>query len=346
MHKQILGPVIIDIAGLSLTEDDKRLLSSPWVGGIILFSRNYSDRAQLDNLVAEIRAVNAALLIAVDHEGGRVQRFRSGFTRIPPMQRLERAFLDDRELGLVHARDIGWLLASELIASGVDISFAPVLDVDRDFSSIIGDRSFSADPSIVTLLTDVFIDGMHEAGMAATGKHFPGHGGIREDSHLELPIDKRELTELLNRDLIPFKALLPKLDAVMPAHILFSAIDDQPVGFSSWWLQTYLRGELGYKGIIFSDDLTMEGAVFAGNYGERALAALSAGCDSILICNNREGTEEALTALDSHFDEAQRAEVQRSPLHLMSARDNLDWNDLKSSKRWQQTEALCQSLIG
>jgi len=339
MHKNLLGPVILDVAGLALSENDKQLLANPWVGGVILFSRNYSDQDQLRSLVSELRESRPGILVAVDHEGGRVQRFRSGFTRIPPMQTLERLFLGDAEEGLICARDVGWLLASELLAFGIDISFAPVMDVDRDLSSIIGDRSFSADPAIVTRLVDAFIDGMHEAGMAVTGKHFPGHGGIKGDSHLELPVDTREMSELLQRDLVPFKQLISKLDGIMPAHILFPAIDKHPVGFSRWWLKNYLRDELGYRGIVFSDDLSMEGAVGAGGYGERALAALSAGCDSVLICNNREGAESALAYLSSSCKD-----IVTAPLERMAGRQKPDWSCLTSSERWQKTQQLCCEL--
>ena len=334
-----MGPVIIDVAGQSLTSADKQLLADPWVGGIILFTRNYRDPDQLQALVADIRSVNNALIVAVDHEGGRVQRFKEGFTQIPAMQKLGAAVRNHRDDGLRAACDIAWLLAAELIACGVDISFAPVIDVDDVVSDIIGDRSFSASAEQVSTIAEAFIEGMHQAGMAATGKHFPGHGGVKADSHLELPVDKRTLAELEARDLIPFCQLAGSLDALMPAHILFSSIDGEPVGFSTWWLKTYLRKTMGYKGVIFSDDLSMEGAVAVGSYSARALKAIEAGCSSVLVCNNREGAVEVIESLKLRYKRP-----INSGLQAMSAKKKYTPHGLRQMQRWQSTASLITQL--
>lgn len=340
MTNLFLGPVVVDIAGFTLSPEDEALLANPWVGGVILFKRNYQHRAQLIELVSAIHRINTSMLIAVDHEGGRVQRFKSEFTRIPPMQALGREYCKSPEAGLCLAQDIGWLLASELIATGVDISFAPVIDVDDNLSDIIGDRSFAADADTVSLIGSAFIKGMHEAGMAVTGKHFPGHGGIRADSHLELPVDPRSMSELVSRDLKPFIQLLPELDAIMPAHILFPSIDAKPVGFSPWWLKTFLRDQLGYSGVVFSDDLSMGGAVSTGSYGERAVAALDAGCSAILVCNNRAGALDVLDVLERHYDK-----VIASQLERMRATKLVTWGSLEVSSRWQQAREFCLALF-
>ena len=234
------GRLMLDLAGLSLADNEREQLQNPHVGGVILFARNVETREQIGALVQEIRSASPQVLIAVDQEGGRVQRFRDGFTRFPPMQKLGDLVAQDSVTGLALTKDAGWLMASEVIACGLDISFAPVLDVDRDTSSIIGDRSFSDDPQAVIEVAQAFIDGMHEAGMAATGKHFPGHGGIVADSHLEAPVDRRSWTELEAHDVKPFDALSESLDGIMPAHITFPAVDPDSVGFSSFWLRDFL----------------------------------------------------------------------------------------------------------
>lgn len=339
MTEAYLGPVILDVQGLELTAEDRSLLANPWVGGLILFTRNYSDPGQLQQLVADIRQVNPRLLLAVDHEGGRVQRFRDGFTRIPPMQTLGALHRRQPDRGLAAAADVGWLMASELLAHGVDISFAPVLDIDDSFSDIIGDRSFSSDPQQVTELAAAFIGGMQSAGMAVTGKHFPGHGGVKADSHTELPVDTRLRAALDARDLIPFRGLAGALDAVMPAHILFPEIDEQPVGFSPYWLQGILRQDLGFDGIIFSDDLSMEGAVSAGGYGERALASLAAGCDAVLVCNNREGAREVVSTLETALPE-----VKKSGLERMRARQSPHLEVVRSDPRYKAALAAIELL--
>ncbi|TVZ39173.1 beta-N-acetylhexosaminidase [Alteromonadaceae bacterium 2753L.S.0a.02] len=334
-----LGPVVLDVAGTSLSSEDELLLKNPWVGGLILFSRNYQKREQLCDLVASIKAINPKLLVCVDHEGGRVQRFREGFTRIPAMQYLGKLYAEDQTAALHAAQEVAWLMCAELIACGLDVSFAPVLDIDESFSDIIGDRSFSCDPAVTMALAEAFIAGMHDAGMAATGKHFPGHGGVKADSHLELPVDSRSFTELENSDLVPFQALCSDLEGLMPAHILFPNVDTSPVGFSSYWLREILRKKLGFDGVIFSDDLSMEGAIVAGTFGERAIAALEAGCSSVLVCNNRSGALEVLEALAQYYPQP-----PESRLETMLARSNLSWHALESSSRTVAARKLAASL--
>ncbi|AFU97466.1 beta-N-acetylhexosaminidase [Simiduia agarivorans] len=328
-----VGVVMLDVAGLALTPYDKALLKNPQVGGLILFSRNYRDREQLMALVTSIRACSPDIVIAVDHEGGRVQRFRDGFTRIPAMQSFLPAYRTAPAATLARVRDVGWLMASELLACGIDISFAPVLDVDDHHCQVIADRAFSPDPSEVVVLAGAFMDGMHEAGMATTGKHFPGHGSVTGDSHLVQPIDDRPLAQVTAHDLIPFARLAPKLDAVMPAHIVFSQVDDQPVGFSAHWLKTVLRGQLNFNGVIFSDDLSMAGAESAGSYAARADAALKAGCDMVLVCNQREAAQEVV----QHLSELAQPGSERLP--AMRARKRCHWQDLHDNPRWQRMAA-------
>lgn len=333
-----IGPLMLDIEGTVLSDEEKKRLANPLVGGLILFSRNFSAPAQLKQLIQSIREVAPNILIAVDHEGGRVQRFKEGFTVLPPMASLGKLFDRSPEDALQKARDFGWIIGSELIAYDIDLSFAPVLDRDHGVSGVIGDRAFSRDADTIIELCSAFIDGMHEAGMAATGKHFPGHGGVAADSHHEVPEDKRTLKALKDDDLYIFSALITdeqKLDAVMPAHVIYSAVDKLPAGFSSIWLQKILRKELEFDGVIFSDDLAMEGASVAGSFTERAKAALNAGCDMILVCNNPEGANEVLNYLE--------ALNQASPQLFMNKRLNkmrLDSSkqksieQLRSGRRW------------
>jgi beta-N-acetylhexosaminidase len=291
--------LMLDVAGLSLTEEDRALLRHPGTGALILFARNYQSPAQLDALVGEIRAESPDILIAVDQEGGRVQRFRDGFTRLPPMRSLGHLYDRDPDAALRASRQLGLLMAAELIPHGVDISFAPVLDLDFGASSVIGDRSFHQRADVVVSLVGAFIDGMADAGMAATGKHFPGHGFVQGDSHLELPLDHRSLDEIRSQDMVPFIRLADRLAGMMLAHIVYDQVDSLPAGFSPVWLKQILRQQLGYRGLIFSDDLSMEGAAGAGSYAERAAAALDAGCDMVLVCNDRAGAMEVLHYLDS-----------------------------------------------
>ncbi|MGO3770910.1 MAG: beta-N-acetylhexosaminidase, partial [Vreelandella alkaliphila] len=266
---QSLGPVMLDLEGPRLTKAEKHLLMDPAVGGVILFARNVENAYQVRKLCSDIRRVRGELLLGIDQEGGRVQRIKEGVTRMPAMARIGDQFAEDSASGLALAKDAGWLLGMEMAACGLDISFAPVLDVESGISSVIGDRSFSTDPTHVAALGQCFINGLHEAGMAAVGKHFPGHGGVAADSHVALPVDDRPLALIKQRDLVPFSQLATQLDGVMPAHVIYSAFDSRPAGFSPSWLGM-LRESLGFKGCIFSDDLSMAGAHEAGDPKERA----------------------------------------------------------------------------
>ena len=289
--------LMLDLEGLQVSDVEKDLLAHPGTGGLILFSRNYQDRQQLAELVHQIRTVRPEILIAVDQEGGRVQRFRDGFVRLPPMAALGRRYDQSPQAAVEEAVLLGELMASELTELDIDLSFAPVLDLDYGTSTVIGDRSFHGDADAMISLAGAFIDGMSAAGMAATGKHFPGHGHVVADSHLELPVDPRPLAEIEAADLRPFVALAQKLDGIMPAHVIYSAVENQTAGFSRYWLQTRLREQMGFRGVIFSDDLSMAGAHGVGGYPERARAALEAGCDMVLACNNRAGAEQVLDFL-------------------------------------------------
>ncbi|MCH8544748.1 MAG: beta-N-acetylhexosaminidase [Alcanivorax sp.] len=295
------GLVMLDIAGTSLDDTDRTLLANPLVGGLILFARNIRDRAQLCALTAEIRALRPDMLIAVDQEGGRVQRFRDGFVRLPPMAALGKRYDEDAEQALADSWLLGRLMAEEVLACDVDISFAPVLDIDHGRSDIMGDRCFYHDAEGVTALAGAFVAGMQDAGMAATGKHFPGHGYAEADSHLALPVDERDMAALRGQDLIPFARLAQQLTGIMPAHIVYDAVDPLPAGFSRLWLQQVLRAELGFNGVIFSDDLSMAGAAMAGGYPERARAALEAGCDMVLVCNDRPGALQVIRFLETRL---------------------------------------------
>jgi beta-N-acetylhexosaminidase len=294
-----LGPVMIDVRGARLRAEDRELLEHPLTGAVILFARNYESPQQVAELCDEIRRLREPrLLIAVDHEGGRVQRFREGFSAIPPMRNLGRLWDSRPDDALRAAHDAGLLIALELGACGVDFSFAPVLDIDHGSSGVIGDRAFHRDPGAVVALGKAFIDGLQAGGMGAVGKHFPGHGFVAADSHVDVPVDGRSLDTIEVEDLIPFAKLAPYLAGVMPAHVIYSAIDPQPAGFSSFWLQDILRQKLGFRGVIFSDDLTMEGARVAGGIEQRALAAFDAGCEMVLVCNHPERASQLLSALE------------------------------------------------
>lgn len=279
--------LIIDLVGTSLSEQEKNSLNKPSVAGVILFSRNYQDKIQLKKLTQQIKKINPNLLICVDHEGGRVQRFRQGFTHLPAMAKLGEVYNQHPEKALKQAQACGWILAAELLDSGVDFSFAPVLDVDYGNSSVIGDRAFHTHIPVLLKLAKALIDGMHTAGMKCVGKHFPGHGFVAADSHLDLPIDNRNMAEI-DADLSVFANLSAKLDAVMPAHIVYSQVDDKPAGFSEKWIKTILRAQIGFKGVVFSDDLAMQGAHFIENIAQRVKTALDSGCDMVLICNHPE----------------------------------------------------------
>ena len=311
MKHLALGPVMLDIAGTQLAEHERELLAHPLVGGVILFTHNFESQRQIAKLTADIRAIRQpCLLVAVDHEGGRVQRFRSGFTRLPPMRRLGEVWAKDRPHALRLAEDIGVILAAELLVLGVDLSFTPVLDVDFGESSVIGDRAFSADPEAIASIAGALIKGLATAGMGNVGKHFPGHGFVQADSHIAVPVDSRAYDEIAASDLVPYQRLA-SLTGVMPAHVIYPAVDDQPAGFSRKWLQEILRGRLGFDGLIFSDDLSMEGASGVGGIVDRANAALGAGCDMVLVCNAPEAARELLNGLGHAVLDPVRAERLR-----------------------------------
>ena len=295
-----LGPVMVDVAGLELTPDDIERLQHPQVGGVILFARNFAAPLQLIQLTHSIREIRKPnLLIAVDHEGGRVQRFRHGFTTIPAMTQLGKLFDRDPAQALAAARGCGFVIGSELQAHGVDFSFAPVLDVDYGESSVIGDRALHSDPNVIAVLAEALQAGLNAAGMVSVGKHVPGHGFVRADSHLEVPVDDRTMAEIAARDLIPFQRLARSgLGGVMPAHVIYTKVDAKPAGFSAIWLQKILREKLGFDGLIFSDDQSMEGASTAGGMIGRANAALNAGCDMVLICNDPRAQDALLEGLE------------------------------------------------
>lgn len=294
------GPIILDVNGYELDSEECEILRHPLVGGVILFARNYESPGQLSALCQSIRSASKrSIFITVDQEGGRVQRFRQGFTPLPAMRQLGYFYETNKEQALITAEACGWLMAAELVSVGVNLSFAPVLDLDRCNHSAIGDRAFHSQPSIVIELAKAFINGMHQVGMSATGKHFPGHGGVAPDSHKTMPVDPRSYDEINALDMQPFIGLIKEdlLDAIMPAHILFSKVDDQPVGFSQHWLQSVLRKKLQFRGVIVSDDLNMEGAARVGDHVERTTQALNAGCDFALLCNNRPAATKVLDRL-------------------------------------------------
>ena len=314
------APLIIDVAGTQLSADDRRRLAHPLVGGVILFARNWQDRAQLLALTAAIKAVRPDLLICVDHEGGRVQRFRTdGFTHIPPMRAFGELWMNDGKAGqgsgalraMEAATAAGYVLGSELRACGVDFSFTPVLDLDWGESGVIGDRAFHRDPRVVAMLARALMQGLLQAGMANCGKHFPGHGFVRADSHTEIPVDRRSLKAILQDDAAPYPWLSTVLTSVMPAHVIYPKVDGRPAGFSARWLQDILRGRLRFDGAIFSDDLSMEGARRIDGqvvgYTDAGVAALNAGCDLVLLCNQSLGDGQAVDELIAGLADAQAA---------------------------------------
>lgn len=333
------GPLMLDLQSVTLSDSERSLLCRGPVGGVILFSRNFRDIAQLQALAAEIHALRPELLIAVDHEGGRVQRFRQGFTAIPAMAKLAELCREHPSKALALAQECGWLLASELLAVGIDISFAPVLDLDRGISEVIGDRAFGSKAEGVIALAGALMAGMHEAGMATTGKHFPGHGGVAADSHHAVPVDMRSYEQIEAEDLRPFAKFAKQgMDAVMPAHVIYSHCAPEPAGFSRFWLETVLRGRLGFKGVIFSDDLSMAGAKVAGSYTERAGAALKAGCDMVLVCNEPEAALQVLEWME-HQNLMRSARVP-----AMKAKRRPDLDELMQSARWKECRAQLETL--
>ena len=339
-----LGPVMLDVAGTALTAAERDVLLHPLVGGVILFARNYTDPGQLAALTAEIKVLRTpALLVTVDHEGGRVQRFRDGFTRLPAMGRLGALWGRDREAALAAARQTGFILAAELLAHGVDLSFTPVLDLDYGCSRVIGDRGFHRDPAVVAVLAGALIDGLAEAGMGCVGKHFPGHGYAEADSHLEIPVDERPFEAIWEADMRPYReGLAARLSGVMPAHVIYPRVDARPAGFSPFWLQEVLRGRLGFQGVIFSDDLTMEGAAVAGDILARAEAAHRAGCDMVLVCNRPDLAAQLLEGWRPVVSAESRARI-----HALGAWPAIsDPIRLAASGPYREARAAVEALSG
>ncbi len=330
-----LGCLMVDVAGRRLLPEDRAVLEHPLVGGVILFNRNYEDPAQLAALVAEIRAVRAPpLLVAVDHEGGRVQRFRSDFTRVPSMRRIGREYDLDHARGRELAREAGWLIGAELRAVGIDLAFAPVVDLDYGVNEAIGDRAFHAKPEAVAVLAGALVAGLREAGMSATAKHFPGHGAVAADSHVALPVDRRELPDV-EPDLTPYRRLIANgLPSVMMAHVAFPAVDALPASLSRRWVTDILRGELDFRGAVFTDDLSMAGAAQLGGVVARCRLALEAGCDMLLVCNSRPSVLEVLDGLDVRPGPVSALRIAR--LHGHGPAPGRDARpELMASARWR-----------
>ena len=344
-----IAPLMLDLDGTEITQEEKEILQHPYVGAVIFFSRNYESAEQIEQLVKQVRSsTTKEMLICVDHEGGRVQRFRSDFTELPAIGRLSQSTqqpdqIEEHMLQISYQH--GWLMAAEVRAVGIDFSFAPVLDINYGVSEVIGDRSFNQNPQVVSQLSRQYIEGMRAAGMASTGKHFPGHGGVTEDSHHEIPVDKRSREAIWAADIVPFKELAEAgMDAVMPAHVIYPDMDDKPAGFSAYWLQQVLRKELAFDGVIFSDDLSMEGASVMGGYTERAEAAMDAGCDMILVCNNRAGAIEVMDKANIRLEsDAVQQSMQR--LNRMKGQSFMNRSALLDSKIWAEAVEQVTALV-
>ncbi|MGD9842030.1 MAG: beta-N-acetylhexosaminidase [Steroidobacteraceae bacterium] len=335
-----LGPIMIDLLGKELQADERELLKHPLVGGVILFTRNFESREQIQELIAEVRSVRTpALLLAVDYEGGRVQRFRKEFTVLPPMRLIGQLYDQNQRAGLQLAQQAGWLLAAELRAVGIDLSFGPVVDLDYGASSVIGDRSFHRESTVTGQLALAMMHGMRDAGMCAVAKHFPGHGAVVADSHVALPVDRRRYVDMSN-DIHPYERLIDnQLPAVMAAHVVFEQVDNVPASFSRKWLVDELRGKLGFSGAVFSDDLSMEGASIMGPMPQRAHKALVAGCDMVLICNHREAVLQTLRELDIQPDPVSLMRLAR--LHGGPA---LNQQQLLASAQWKSSLVALSSI--
>ena len=333
-----LGPIMLDLDSVSMSPEEKELLQHPLVGGIILFTRNFSSVEQITQLVKEVHELREPrLLVAVDHEGGRVQRFRDGFTSLPVVGHFGEIYQHNPKRAHLLAETAGWLMAAELRAIGVDFSFAPVLDVDYGRSTVIGDRAFHQDAQVITELAHAYTIGMHDAGMAATGKHFPGHGAVTADSHIDIPVDEREYNEIYACDILPFKRMIHHgIAAVMPAHVIYSKVDSLPAGFSEVWLKDILRKRLAFQGVIFSDDLDMKGASVIGEqYVDRAEKALSAGCDMVLVCNNRKGALNVIDNLSGHNDPVSHLRLAR-----MHGKHEISMQALHKTTKWKKSSDI------
>jgi beta-N-acetylhexosaminidase len=328
---------MVDLHGCNLSQEEREMLSHPMVGGVILFTRNYQSVEQLRALIQDIHQIRSPrLLVAVDQEGGRVQRFRDEFVRLPAVSRLGQLYQENPKYARHCSEITGWLMASELLAVGVDISFAPVLDLDYGVSTVIGDRAFHRSAEVVADLAHSYMSGMRKAGMSATGKHFPGHGAVHADSHTDLPVDDRLYVDLVNEDMLSFERMIHyDMAAMMMAHVVYPQVDDRPASFSPVWIQEILRNQLGFQGAVFSDDLSMVAAHSIGSYAERARQAMHAGCDMVLVCNNTEGRDEVLDNL---------AELDNPVSHLrlvrMHGKHDISWEQLHQSREWRDAVKL------
>lgn len=343
-----LGPVMLDVKGYELDDDDRRRLLHPQTGGVILFSRNYRDPQQLTELCQQIHHLrDPRLVISVDHEGGRVQRFREGFQSIPAMGHLGDHYDDDAPQALQLAETFGWMMSAELLHYGVDLSFAPVLDIGDPVSSVIGDRAFHRNPEAIAHLANAWIRGMRRAGMEAVGKHFPGHGSVEGDSHHVMPFDRRSFDAIEALDLVPFRRVIhTHLAGIMMAHVIYDQVDASAAGYSRYWIETVLREQLQFDGVVFSDDLSMSGAESVGGYAERARLALAAGCDILLVCNNPDGADEVLDSLQDYSSPATQLRMIR--LHGQDTQAQLfngdDWHKAcEKLTRFNQSVGVAES---
>ncbi len=336
-----LGPLMVDLASDCISEEEKILLQSPQVGGVILFSRNFSTIERLITLIEEIHDLrHPRLLIAIDQEGGRVQRLREGFTQLPAINLLGKVYDDEPKRAGQLAMVSGWLMASELRSIGIDFSFAPILDLNFGVSQVIGDRAFHKDPEIVALLAGSYIHGMRKAGMQAVGKHFPGHGAVTADSHIELPTDIREFEEIAMLDLVPFKRMIDQgLAGLMSAHVIYEKVDPNIATFSKLWLQDVLRNQMEFKGVIFSDDLSMKAADCDDEYLLRTQKALDAGCDMALICNSSENACLVAEQLEDYNNPASQIRLTR----MHGGKNPKAYQDLRNSNEWKQAVTQVES---
>ncbi|UUS60364.1 MULTISPECIES: beta-N-acetylhexosaminidase [unclassified Acinetobacter] len=330
----MIGALMLDIAGTELTQEDIELLQAPQVGGMILFGRNIESPEQVRALTDHMRQIRPDILIAVDQEGGRVQRLKQGFTLLPAMGKFGELYLTEPEKAVELAEQCGWLMAAEVLAVGIDFSFAPVLDLN-DVSDVIGDRGFAKNMQDIIPLASAFLKGMKRAGMASTGKHFPGHGSVKADSHVAAAIDHRSYEEIYQKDMQSFIQLQPQLDALMPAHVIYENIDPNPAGFSPYWIQKVLRQELQFDGVLFSDDLSMQAACVAGGADARMQAALNAGCDMGLVCNNRESACIALDGIQNlALPNQERLERMRGKIPQIEIGQSIelgaDWQNVRN----------------
>ena len=335
----MIGALMLDIAGTELTQEDIELLQAPQVGGMILFSRNIESPAQVRALTDHMRRIRPDILIAVDQEGGRVQRLKNGFTLLPAMGKFGELYLTQPEKALELAEQCGWLMAIEVLAVGIDFSFAPVLDLN-DISDVIGDRAFAKNVQDIVPLASAFMKGMQRAGMATTGKHFPGHGSVKADSHVAAAVDTREYQDIYDNDMQSFIKLQSQLDALMPAHVIYEKVDPNPAGFSPYWIQKVLRQELKFDGVLFSDDLSMQAACVAGGADARIRAALDAGCDMGLVCNNRESACTALSGIENlPMPNQERLERMRGKIPQINIGETLDLGN-----EWQAVKKVIEDF--